>query len=168
LTFVLFSGSGRIMKKRVLKKRRVTTLLLAAFLALGVSAGLAEAAAADYDLVIPDGRVMEHESGLEAVRQIGTNGDKIAPISEKPIKDRETVDKSRPVAAPGFINHEVHSFLMLLSGTMMILLAMIIITVVYLLLSDIRLEKILLHRLRRFFHRCAQITRGFVVYRLSK
>lgn len=141
------------MKKRVLRTRRVTTVLFAAYLGFGVSSGSIEAAAVDYDLVIPGGRVMEHESCLEAVRHIGVKRGKIVAISEKPVKDRETVDMSALVSAPGFIKHEVHSFLMLLSGTMMILLAMIIITVVYLLLSDIRPEKILLHRLCRFFHR---------------
>jgi hypothetical protein len=48
--------------------------------------------AKDYDLVILHGRVMDPESGLDAVRNVGVKDGKIAKVTEKDIKGKKTID----------------------------------------------------------------------------
>ena len=61
-----------------------------------------------YDLVLAGGRVIDPETGLDAVRQIGIRHDRIAAISAKPLRGTETIDVSGLVVAPGFIDLHVH------------------------------------------------------------
>ena len=65
-------------------------------------------AAADYDLVIVNGRVMDPESGLDAVRNVGVREGKIAAITQDAIKGKETIDASGHVVAPGFVDGHLH------------------------------------------------------------
>src|SRR5205814_10663054 len=60
-----------------------------------------------YDLVIANGRVMDRESGLAAVRKLGIRGGKIAVISTGPRERKQTREARDLGAAPGFI--ELHS-----------------------------------------------------------
>jgi N-acyl-D-aspartate/D-glutamate deacylase len=64
-----------------------------------------------YDVVILNGRVMDPESGLDAVRHIGIRNGTIAVITTAPIDGRDTLDARGLVVAPGFIdlNQESHS-----------------------------------------------------------
>ena len=66
------------------------------------------AQAQDYDLVIHNGRVMDPESGLDAVRNVGIKNGKILDITATKIKGKETIDASGHVVAPGFIDLHVH------------------------------------------------------------
>jgi len=66
------------------------------------------AQAQDYDLVILNGRVMDPESGLDAVRNVGIKNGKILDITATEIKGKETIDASGHVVAPGFIDLHVH------------------------------------------------------------
>jgi N-acyl-D-aspartate/D-glutamate deacylase len=68
------------------------------------------AAAADdfYDLVIANGRVMDPQSGLDAVRNVGLRAGRIAAISAEPIQGRRTIDAQGLVVAPGFIDLHEH------------------------------------------------------------
>ncbi len=69
------------------------------------AAGQDESAApVSYDIVILNGRVMDPESGLDAVRNIGINDGIIKSISGQPLVGRTTVDANRLVVAPGFID----------------------------------------------------------------
>jgi N-acyl-D-aspartate/D-glutamate deacylase len=80
-------------------------------LALAVAAllwGSAALAAEPFDLVIANGRVMDPESGLDAVRHVGVRAGKIEALSETPLAGRETIDAARLVVAPGFINLHWH------------------------------------------------------------
>ncbi len=61
-----------------------------------------------YDLVIDGGRVMDPESGLDAVRSIGVSGGRIAAISENPLQGSERLDASGLVVAPGFVDLHAH------------------------------------------------------------
>jgi len=82
-------------------------------IALAVSSGLAAtpAQAQDYDLVILNGRVMDPESGLDAVRNVGVKDGKIAIITESSIQGAETIDASGHVVAPGFVDGHHHNVL---------------------------------------------------------
>src|SRR2546425_10545690 len=65
--------------------------------------------AQQYDIVLTNGRVMDPESGLDAVRNVGINGGRIATISAAPLRGRSVVDAKDLVVAPGFIDLHVHS-----------------------------------------------------------
>jgi len=62
-----------------------------------------------YDVVLQSGRVMDPESGLDAVRSVCINGNKIADVSERPLRGRTEVDARGLVIAPGFIDLHQHS-----------------------------------------------------------
>jgi hypothetical protein len=57
-----------------------------------------------YDVVIRNGRVMDPESGLDSVRNIGVSGGVIRAISAKPLRGRVVIDATGLVVAPGFID----------------------------------------------------------------
>jgi N-acyl-D-aspartate/D-glutamate deacylase len=61
-----------------------------------------------YDLVIANGRVIDPESGLEAVRHVGIRGGSIAAISETPLAGARVIDAGNLVVAPGFIDLHEH------------------------------------------------------------
>src|SRR5260370_25103574 len=61
-----------------------------------------------YDIVLTGGRVMDPESGLDAVRNIGITGRRIAVISAQPLQGRSVVDVKGMVVAPGFIDLHSH------------------------------------------------------------
>jgi N-acyl-D-aspartate/D-glutamate deacylase len=64
--------------------------------------------AQQYDLVLSGGRVMDPESGLDAVRDVGIRAGKIAAISERPLQGRTRVDVKGLVVSPGFIDLHSH------------------------------------------------------------
>ncbi len=61
-----------------------------------------------YDRVILGGRVMDPASNLDAVRNIGLSGGRIAVITTDAIRGRDTVDATGLVVAPGFIDIHAH------------------------------------------------------------
>jgi N-acyl-D-aspartate/D-glutamate deacylase len=66
------------------------------------------AAAQQYDLVLEGGRVMDPETGLDAVRNVGIRDGKIARISTEALSGRHTVHATGLVVAPGFIDLHQH------------------------------------------------------------
>ncbi len=66
------------------------------------------AAAADFDLAITGGRVMDPETGLDAVRNVGISGGKIRAVTPDPIEGSSTIDARGLVVAPGFIDLHSH------------------------------------------------------------
>jgi dihydroorotase len=66
-------------------------------------------AAQTYDIVLQRGRVMDPESGLDAVRSVGINGKKIVAISTRVLRGKVEVDTAGLVIAPGFIDLHQHS-----------------------------------------------------------
>jgi N-acyl-D-aspartate/D-glutamate deacylase len=84
---------------------------LALALALSALAGCGGGRNAHYDLVIANGRVMDPESGLDAVRHIGIVDDSILAISASPLAADSTtrvIDATNLVVAPGFIDLHEH------------------------------------------------------------
>jgi dihydroorotase len=61
-----------------------------------------------YDIVLRNGRVMDPETGLDAVRNVGIRGSVIAAISEEPLVGDTEIDASGQVIAPGFIDLHAH------------------------------------------------------------
>jgi N-acyl-D-aspartate/D-glutamate deacylase len=63
-----------------------------------------------YDIVLNGGRVIDPESGLDAIRNVGIAGGSIAEISTEPMQGSTTIDASGLVVAPGFVNLHSHSW----------------------------------------------------------
>ena len=61
-----------------------------------------------FDLVITGGRVIDPETGLDAVRNVGIKGDRIAAISEKPLQGAKVLKADGMVVSPGFIDLHAH------------------------------------------------------------
>lgn len=66
------------------------------------------ALAQQYDIVIEGGRVMDPETGLDAVRNIGISGGKIVSISSSRLAGRRLIHAAGLVVAPGFIDLHQH------------------------------------------------------------
>lgn len=69
----------------------------------------AAAHGAQYTLVINNGRVMDPETGLDAIRHLGLVDDRIVEISDTPLSGTQEIDASGLVVAPGFIDLHTHS-----------------------------------------------------------
>lgn len=76
----------------------------AAFLSL--SSALAHAQT--YDLVIEGARVVDPETSLDQVRNIGITGNEIAIVTPEPITGSSVIDATGLIAAPGFIDLHAH------------------------------------------------------------
>jgi len=67
------------------------------------------AAAQQYDVVLEGGRVMDPETGLDAVRNVGIHDGRIACISIAPLSGRRLIHAAGLVVAPGFIDLHQHA-----------------------------------------------------------
>jgi len=67
------------------------------------------AVAADYDVVINNGRVMDPETNFDGVRNVGIKDGKIVAITKDAIKGKETINAKGHVVAPGFIEGHQHA-----------------------------------------------------------
>src|ERR1039458_5827974 len=65
-------------------------------------------AAQQYDLVLEGGRVMDPETGLDGLRNVGIRDGKIARISSEALSGRRVIHASGLVVAPGFIDLHQH------------------------------------------------------------
>ena len=77
-------------------------------LLLLLAAPLSLLRAQDYDVVVANGRVIDPESGLDGVRNVGIRSGHIAAISEQPLRGKRTIDAKGLVVAPGFIDLHQH------------------------------------------------------------
>jgi N-acyl-D-aspartate/D-glutamate deacylase len=65
-------------------------------------------AAQQFDLVLQGGRVMDPETGLDAVRNVGIRAGKIARISTDNLQAKRIIPAAGLVVAPGFIDLHEH------------------------------------------------------------
>jgi len=84
-------------------KMKKTILMLLACVGLAFTA-----AAQDYDLVILNGRVMDPETKLDAVRNVGIKNGRIEAVTEKKLIGKQSIDAKGLVVAPGFIDTHIH------------------------------------------------------------
>ncbi|MGD9905950.1 MAG: amidohydrolase family protein [Vicinamibacterales bacterium] len=87
---------------------RVPLVLVAAFTAV-VATASSQPDPGPFDLVVAGGRVIDPESGLDAVRHVGVRGDRVAAVSATPLAGRETLDATGLVVAPGFVDLHRHA-----------------------------------------------------------
>ena len=83
--------------------RKLWNLYFAAF-----SLSVFTLAAQTYDIALANGRVMDPETNLDAVRNVGIRDGKIAAISTERLDSRETVDVQGLVVTAGFIDLHSH------------------------------------------------------------
>ncbi len=66
------------------------------------------AAAQEFDTAIVNGRVLDPESGLDAIRSLGIQGGRIAAISAGALHGRTVIDAKGLVVTAGFIDLHSH------------------------------------------------------------
>jgi N-acyl-D-aspartate/D-glutamate deacylase len=86
-----------------MRKSSLSVLMVALCMTLPVAA-----LAQQYDLVIEGGRVMDPETGLDSVRNVGISNGKIARISADPLTGKRVLSAKGLVVAPGFIDLHQH------------------------------------------------------------
>jgi hypothetical protein len=78
-------------------------------IALALAAGFSFAASAQqYDVVINNGRVMDPETGLDAIRNVAIQGRKIVAVSTGAMRGKTVIDATGLIVAPGFIDLHSH------------------------------------------------------------
>jgi len=61
-----------------------------------------------FDVVVANGRVLDPESGLDAVRNVGISNGRIAAVTPDRITGRTTIEAKGLVVSPGFIDLHAH------------------------------------------------------------
>lgn len=89
-------------------KHNLIALLVTAFLAIPLGSHAADTAEPAFDIAIIGARVVDPETGLDAISNIGIKGREIAVITRDGISGTRTIDARGLVAAPGFIDLHVH------------------------------------------------------------
>jgi len=62
----------------------------------------------EYDIVLTGGRVIDPETKLDAIKNVGIINNRIAQISSELLKGKQTINVTGLVVAPGFIDLHVH------------------------------------------------------------
>lgn len=83
-------------------------VLLCFFLVLQTQFESAAQIAVVYDIVLEGGRVIDPETKLDAIRNVGILHGRIAMVSSEALKGKETINVSGKVVSPGFIDLHVH------------------------------------------------------------
>jgi len=85
---------------------RILKSAILAVTLLGVSGS---SLAQSHDVVILNGRVMDPETGFDAVRNVGVMDGKIATITSDAITGKESINAEGLVVAPGFVDGHLHT-----------------------------------------------------------
>jgi hypothetical protein len=88
--------------------RRIVIRIPLLLLCLFVLSAFIQQSAVMFDLVLTGRRVMDLESGLDEVRNIGINGGRIAAVSAGQLRGRQVISVSGQLVAPGFIDLHSH------------------------------------------------------------
>ncbi len=83
-------------------------VLLTAAAALALAIGQSPVGRPRFDLVVANGRVMDPESGLDGIRNLGVRDGRVAAVSSDPLAGRSVIDASGLVVSPGFIDLHAH------------------------------------------------------------
>ena len=94
--------------ERVATASRRTILGLMIIALVGLGSPIDAQTGERFDIVLSGGRVLDPETGLDAVRNVGIRGDRIDAISEGPLAGDVVIDVSGLVVAPGFVDLHAH------------------------------------------------------------
>jgi N-acyl-D-glutamate deacylase len=89
-------------------KAILSVLAITLVAAVATLLAVASTAQSGFDLVVANGRVIDPETGLDAVRSIGIRGGRIEAMSTTPLQARAVLDATGLVVAPGFIDLHAH------------------------------------------------------------
>lgn len=98
------------MRHGPIRRKRAGAIAII-FAALALSYAVPKGIATDsqkYDVAIVNGRVMDPESGLDSLRNVGISGGKIRAVSATPLQGKTILDAKGLVVAPGFIDMHEH------------------------------------------------------------
>jgi N-acyl-D-aspartate/D-glutamate deacylase len=93
-----------------MKQRTVLIAILVGVTACNGTADNPSVNSVGYDIVITGGRVIDPETGLDAIRNVGIAGRSIAAVSDHAMQGTIMIDASGLVVSPGFINIHSHSW----------------------------------------------------------
>jgi N-acyl-D-amino-acid deacylase len=65
--------------------------------------------AANYDIVIKNGRIMDPETGFDAIANVGISDGWITKITTEELSGDDVVDATGLAVTPGFIDTHIHS-----------------------------------------------------------
>lgn len=88
--------------------KRNNLSLLIAITFIGCLSQIVTAQTIEYDIVLMGGRVIDPETKLDAIKNVGIVQNRIAQISSEPLKGKQTINATGLVVAPGFIDLHVH------------------------------------------------------------
>jgi N-acyl-D-aspartate/D-glutamate deacylase len=98
----IVSATAKDWSGRLIIALLVTTIVLLP--ATLISSNAAE----EYDIVILNGRVIDPETKLDAIRNVGITRDKIQILNTKSLKGKTIIDAKGLVVSPGFIDLHWH------------------------------------------------------------
>lgn len=110
-TFVSSPVAGQGKGDMYFQVNRKLALILTVVVALtcvGAGPGVASVRAAEYDVVIENGRVIDPETGFDAVANVGIRDGIIERISNAALKGERVIDANGLVVAPGFVDLHAH------------------------------------------------------------
>lgn len=93
--------------KRKIKAMKVYKLIFT-FLIIFSSLLVSSQSVIVYDIVLKGGRVIDPETKLDAVRNVGIIQNQIVQISNEDLRGKQVIDATGLVVAPGFIDLHVH------------------------------------------------------------
>jgi N-acyl-D-aspartate/D-glutamate deacylase len=99
-------GNQGVLTSAILDGAAMRKLLFTFFLFSFSCAAISSAQ--QYDLVIEGGRVMDPETGLDAVRNVGIRDGKIVRISAEALSGKRVIHAGQLIVAPGFIDLHQH------------------------------------------------------------
>ncbi len=90
--------------------RKLSAILTVVFtlICVGVGSGFMSVRAAEHDVVIENGRVIDPETGFDSVANVGIRDGIIKRISKAALKGGRVIDAKGLVVAPGFIDLHAH------------------------------------------------------------
>lgn len=88
---------------------RIRAAAVIMFTALCLSSAPLLAQSPLYDVVIDRGHVIDPETQLDAIRNIGINGSTISIVTDAPLQGKKVIDAQGLVVGPGFVDLHVHA-----------------------------------------------------------
>ncbi len=101
-------GKSQEEIQSALQQRRVIGVWIILSMILFLSPPLHAQSSTEYDIVLTGGRVIDPETKLDTIKNVGIINNRIAQISSEPLKGKEVINVSGLVVAPGFIDLHVH------------------------------------------------------------
>ena len=103
-----FTGQSQLTRRALLALGTAGAALLPANLSAQAPRPAQPNEEGPFDIVLTGGRVIDPETGLDAVRDVGLKAGRIAAISGAPLQGARIIDAAGHVVAPGFIDLHAH------------------------------------------------------------